>query len=164
MQNEEWREIPETNGLYEVSNCGRVRSWARTKPVILKGYLDKDGYRLVRLCVEGQRKGVGVHRLVLLAFVGDSDLQGNHLNGIKDDNRLDNLEYATQSRNIQHAMTTLGHFKGEKNSGAKLVAAQVVEMRRLRSEGVPVRQLAEQFSVSRSLVDAICNGQYWTGL
>lgn len=105
-----WKDIPGYEGSYKISNLGKVQSHiyynGRTlsdRARILKPFLSK-GY--LRVCLtnnDGYRKYLCVHRMVMLAFHGNSDLQVNHINGVKTDNRLSNLEYVTRSENMKHA-------------------------------------------------------------
>ena len=116
LMNEIWKEIPGSNGFYIVSDQGRVASKHNHGHVdkasfigapdgfhFLKLRKDKYGYLHVKLTIGGKRKGYFVHRLVMLAFVGDSDLQVNHKNENKVDNRLDNLEYVTNKQNSRYS-------------------------------------------------------------
>lgn len=116
---EEWRYIPGYEGLYQVSNLGRVKSVSHlahganfkcptgfsyfTKGVIIKQHKKKNGYLHVKLYKEGKATTFTVHRLVMLSFVGPSELTVNHINEIKTDNRLENLEYMTASQNIRYS-------------------------------------------------------------
>jgi hypothetical protein len=98
--NEQWKDIPGYEGLYKASNLGGVVS-IRTGKQIYKDTIA--GYKQVALYNKGTCRRYRVHRLVLLVFVGDSTLQVNHINGVKSDNKLSNLEYVTQSQNMKHA-------------------------------------------------------------
>lgn len=99
---------------YEVSNMGNVRSLKKNgKHIILKPYLENRGYLRVTLYprVKTENKNEGrkhfrIHRLVLITFGGkeNGDLEVNHINGDKTDNRLENLEWVTSSENQQHAV------------------------------------------------------------
>ena len=103
---EEWRDIPEYEGLYQASNLGRVRSLPRTTTSgrIIKPYNNPhNGYVYVTLSKNNRRIGKRLHRLVIGAFNGESELQVNHIDGDKRNNKLDNLEYCTQSENMKHA-------------------------------------------------------------
>ena len=111
-----WKDVVGYEGIYQVSNLGRVKSlnYNHTgKEKVRKLDLGRKGYYLVVLCKGGKRKAHIVHRLVMLAFIGESDLQVNHKNGIKTDNRLENLEYCTASENIRHSFDT-GLKSGQK--------------------------------------------------
>lgn len=84
---------------------GRIMN---TKGRILKAGIDKDGYYRITLSNNGKRKSYYVHRLVARAYLKDYDenLQVNHKNGIKTDNRIENLEMVTLQENIKHSIIT----------------------------------------------------------
>lgn len=132
-----WKDIQGYEGLYQVSNLGEVRSLkykGRNNIKILKGASDKDGYRRVALFdKEKCRKEYRIHRLVAEAFIPNPENkpQVNHIDGNKINNKSDNLEWATQEENMQHAYKMglkvqtkevrekisrgrLGKYKGEK--------------------------------------------------
>jgi len=109
---EKWIPVRGYEGLYEVSDLGRIRSVNRTVngayPYMRKGAMlhpstKKNGYQHVLLYRNGNRKDVLVHRVVMESFVGPSDLQVNHINEDKSDNRLTNLEYMTASENTRYS-------------------------------------------------------------
>lgn len=109
---EEWRDIPNYEGLYQVSNLGRVKSLARktnqtnknrhVKEKILCQRKQKYGYKEVTLRNNNKRVHHRVHRLVMLAFVGSSKLPVNHIDGNKSNNIVSNLEYCTYQENTIH--------------------------------------------------------------
>lgn len=101
-----WKDIPNYEWLYQVSNLWNVKSLFRYKN-ILKWNYDLKWYKYVVLYKNSNKKIFRVHRLVLLTFIWDNTLQVNHKNGIRDDNRLDNLEYCTASENIKHSFDKL---------------------------------------------------------
>ena len=96
---EVWKDIPDYEEFYEVSNTGKVYSKRRKRLLTLSdnGY----GYLLAPLSKNGETKWARVHILVLLAFIGEppAGCEVNHINGDKKDNRLENLEYITSSQN-----------------------------------------------------------------
>ena len=104
MKNEEWRDVVGYEGLYQVSDQGRVKSFKWNKERFLKPSMDKDGYLLVTLCAGGKRKTLKVHRLVCEAFHENPDNkpQVNHINEDKTDNRACNLEWCTCKQNVNH--------------------------------------------------------------
>ena len=114
MNKETWKDVIGYAGLYQVSNLGRIRSLGREcdskngskqkkKARILKQEITVHGYCRVRLFdADGNAKHYAVHRLVLSAFVGILDEDINHINEIKTDTRLENLEYCTHKYNCNH--------------------------------------------------------------
>lgn len=117
MKEEVWKDIPGYEGLYSISDYGRVKSYPRKcwngsgffilKERLMKSQNNGHGYRQVMLNSGSNPKLFYVHRLVLLTFVGEpGELFTNHINGIKDDNQLTNLEYVTAAANSQHAWDT----------------------------------------------------------
>lgn len=119
MNSEEWKSIKGYEGLYMVSNLGRVKSLCGfngheyvKREKILNPYKQKAGknyYRsVVKLSKDGSRKDFKVHRLVADAFIPNPELKSNinHIDGNPLNNRVDNLEWCTQKENIIHAIDT----------------------------------------------------------
>ena len=109
----QWKSVEGYEGIYEVSEDGEVRSVDRIdsagrnlKGRVLKMQPAPNGYLFVQLCANGVKAGKSVHRLVIEAFKGASEKWVNHMNGLKTDNRLINLEWMTPSENAQHAWDT----------------------------------------------------------
>lgn len=99
---EVWKDIPNYEGLYEISDFGRVRSLYTNK--ILKPSIDRYGYARFSATKNKTQKTLRVHRLVMEVFAPRvGALQVNHKDGIKLNNRLDNLEWCTDSENKIHA-------------------------------------------------------------
>ena len=106
-EKEIWKEIKGTNGNYQVSNLGNIRSIPRnrTKGGILKPLkCDRNNYDLVSIYINGVKKRCFIHKLVAQAFIPNplNKPQVNHKNGNKHDNRASNLEWVTCQENITH--------------------------------------------------------------
>ena len=101
---EVWKPIDGANGQYEVSNMGNLRNSKTHRPV--KGTPDKKGYLRFRPTINRKKKSFKVHRIVALAFIPNPENKPhvNHINGIKSDNRAENLEWVTCKENAEHAM------------------------------------------------------------
>ena len=99
-----WKDIPNYEGKYQVSNLGNVRSFRQSiAPKLLKPGRMFQGHLSVAL---GRNNSQCVHKLVLLAFVGPAPYKHEcrHLNGNPSDNRLENLRWGTRSENILDAV------------------------------------------------------------
>jgi len=155
-------------GYYEVSADGAVYRVARGKGGIvgpLKPYRLKNGYYCVLPSRNDRRKHVAVHHAVAEAFLGPRNgLEVNHKNGVKTDNRLENLEYMTRAANANHA-ARLGLLpRGSSQWMARLTESDVRAIRKLRAAGVLQRVVAAQFAVTETTVNDIANSRTWRWL
>lgn len=154
---EKWLPVYGYETIYLVSDCGRVRNITTGR--ILKATTTKTGYRRVTLYNGIERKSFLVHRLVAMAFIGvpnDPELQINHLDGDKSNNRIDNLEWCTQSENLAHS------FKiGLRNYNLQqLLNKNRKRVRQLDMKGEPIREWESMSEAARQLglsVSNICN-------
>lgn len=108
---EQWKSIEGTDGAYEVSNTGKIRSnnylgHGRQKELSLSK--DHKGYMRVRIYIDGKRPTIKVHRAVAKAFIPNPENKPevNHKDGNKENNRVDNLEWSTSCENTTHAYDT----------------------------------------------------------
>lgn len=111
LENEVFKEIENTNGVYFISNCGRVKSYKKYSAVILKPYTNSKGY--LRVSINGKK--YFIHRLVAAAYLPKEDNKKiiHHKDGNKQNNNLSNLQRATHSENTQYYFLSLA-AKGEK--------------------------------------------------
>lgn len=104
LPNEEWREIPDTNGEYFVSNIGRVKSMKWGKEILIKASLSTKGYWQVCITFSYGRKTKRVHRLVAQSFIPNpyNYSEINHRDEIKTNNCVENLEWCDRAYNMSY--------------------------------------------------------------
>lgn len=121
MTNEVWKDIPQYDGVYQVSNKGRIRSFAQSKsgePKLMYSASNGSGYRYVTLCKGGKRRNWYIHRLVATAFIGDitNGLVINHLDHDRSNNSVENLEITTQRNNVHYSSSLMRKPKSRKGN------------------------------------------------
>ncbi|WP_204172706.1 NUMOD4 domain-containing protein [Staphylococcus sp. GDY8P72P] len=168
-----WKDIEGYEGIYQVSNKGKVKSLKR---IILKSDGKKQlihervlqpqdsghGYYRVNLYKDKKEKSISVHSLVLETFT-NKRVKGrviNHIDGDKSNNKLINLEWCTPKENTRHGYENGLMKKGEKHSQAKLKDVQILDIRRIYSEGESSqRYLARKFNVTQATIWRIVNNK-----
>lgn len=172
--NEEWREIPGFNGRYLVSNIGRVRNSKHfcksEEPGIMTPFMTgraNGGYlRIALLMPTGEQRKFQVHQLVATAFIPNPDKKPhiNHINCVRCDNRVENLEWCTPKENAEHKvkMGRCNPSKGESHAHAKLNDRQVIEIKRQLKEGkISMYRIAKNFGVHKVTIFDIKYNNTW---
>lgn len=169
MENEIWKEVAGYEGLYEVSNLGRVRS-LHVSPLhgYTSGHILKPGnvrgYRQINMRKDGKSRSGLVHRLVARAFIGPPptpEHQVNHKDLNKSNNVPENLEWVTHVANILHAAPLIPRNKGEANH-SKLTESDVKEIRRRYASGsITLNDLGDLYGVSGVTVHKIVRREKW---
>ena len=160
---EKWKVI-EGFSKYLISNTGRVKNIVELRD--LKFYNSK-GYSKIELVNDSnQDKKVFVHRLVALNFIPNpsNKPQVNHIDGDKKNNRVENLEWCTQSENMKHAFKTglSVSLKGEDAFNSKMTDDKVLLLREMYESGeFLLRELAEEFNIGIASVWNIVNRNTW---
>ena len=169
MTKEQWKPVVGFGEYYEISSIGRVRSkhtvGRPAKNGIMSQQKNAKGYKRVRLSGHGKSFTVVVHRLVMEAFVGPQPSflhETNHKNGIKDDNRVDNLEWLTPVQNNAHAVSMgLWHpHKGESHGMAKLKASDIPVIRACEGKETS-GQVAKRYGVTGTAIYTIWKRINW---
>jgi len=167
---ERWLPVVGYEGIYDVSNCGRVcRIKAATNTwggKILKGSV-YHGYIRVNLSKENIQRIHSVHRLVTAAFLGNcpNGKQVNHIDGHKLNNAATNLEYVTPSENIIHAFRNglSVAARGEANGRSVLTEDKVHSVRRCLGKESQA-SIARRLNVARKTISNIARGYTWAWL
>lgn len=170
---ERWKDIPEYEGLYRISNHGRIRSLGRfiqrkkysyfRKGMYLK-FGNSRGYLSVKLYRYNKQKQFKIHIIVLTSFDRSPKPgeQCNHKDGNKSNNYIENLEWVTCKENINHAIKVLGVSPIRNH---KLIENQVKEIRVHLKEGKLIqKQIAEIYGVHKSVISNIKAGRVWKHL
>ena len=155
---EQWKPVPGYEGLYEVSDQGKVKSLRSGK--LMKLSVANTGYMQLQLSDKHRRSVCHVHRLVLEAFVGPAPIgmEGCHANGIRTDNRLSNLRWDTRKGNMADARKHGRTNRGERSPSAKLTREQVLA---IRAAIGTQREIASRFGISREQARDIRSGKRW---
>lgn len=133
-----------------------------------KQYENKKGYMFTSFYINGKSKKFFIHRLVLMMFnpvKNMENLQVDHIDTNKKNNRLDNLEWVTQSENQRRAFKNgLISRSGIKNSQCKLNEKEVIEIANMLVDNIPYKIIIEKYNVSKSLLSSIRNKRLWRDL
>ena len=162
------KDIPRHEKRYKASNDGRIFS-CLSNIFLSKSVHKNTGYELVNLTLKNKSQKVYyVHRLVALAFLGEpkKKKQVNHKNGVKTDNRINNLEYVTHAQNQKHSWRVLNRKPsinyGESAGSSKLTESDVLEMRSLYSTGrYTYKYIGKLFGISGGHASKIINKKAW---
>lgn len=170
---EHWMPVRDFEKYYVVSSHGRLRRIAthngRAKDAPIKPHEKKDGYFDFWLWTNGKPTRRKAHRVVWEAFNGPipSGMVINHKNGVKDDNRLQNLEVVTPGENTAHGFRVLGRAApnnpsfGVNNGSAKLNPEKVQEIRHRLAKGEYQYLIAADYGVSQRLISLIGQRRIW---
>lgn len=159
---EEWKDIKEYNGLYQISDLGRIKSLKRTtntkngirtvnEKILSQKTNSKWGYCEISLHKNGKSRTFRVNRLVAINFINNPNNynQVNHKDGNKLNNNKTNLEWCNNSMNQIHAHT-IGlkrHLVGENSNRSNLKESTVLELREKYNNGTRVKDLCKEYNI-----------------
>lgn len=162
-----WHPIIGYESLYEINEVGEIKSLPKQhgrqyySHGILKTKINIGGYCEVRLSNNKIDKHITVHRLVATQFI-PNDLNKpciNHINGIKTDNRVENLEWVDYFENMKHAVDTgLLSVKGEKNPACKIKDENVID---IFTSPLTAKELSLKYNISEALIGKIRAQTIW---
>jgi hypothetical protein len=170
---EKWVSILKSKSYYEVSSFGSVRSTERVvedslgrkrlrKSVVLKPLINHNGYLQVNLFIDCKNITSRISRLVAEAFIPNPEnkLQVNHINGIKTDNRVENLEWNTSLENIRHSIVNnlKKTARGEQSGACKF---KDEDIRYIRKSNKIKYHLAKEYNVHITTITNIINKITW---
>lgn len=158
LDGEQWKDVLDYEGFYQVSNFGRVKSFWHNKTTILKPNLTAHGYLRVDLCKSGKTKHFTIHKLVASLFIPncESKSEVDHVDGNKLNCCVSNLRWATRSENEKFAYVSgvKKHTQGEEWFNSKLTNEQALYVRE-NPDNLNTCELGRKFNVDSWLISQI---------
>lgn len=168
---ERWLPVVGFESHYSVSERGNLKSTAtksgRPREFFLRPYANGNGYLAFRFQVGTARHKIYMHRVVWQAFRGTipKGLEINHKNGVKSDNRLENLELVNRSENVLHSLALTGRVdnqpRGSRHGQAKLCEGDIPTIRSLLAAGCSYKQVGAHYGVSGQAIGYIARNKHW---
>jgi hypothetical protein len=156
-----FKDIKGYEGLYQVSNLGNVKSIIKSSDKILKAGTDGGGYKIVTLCKNKKHSTKTVHRLVALNFIEESELQVNHKDCDKSNNKIENLEFVTALENIRHAINN-GRVNYNFDKIAVKTRKKVLQINHITNEiintFISAHEASRQTGFNRGNISSTCRG------
>jgi hypothetical protein len=163
-----WKDILGYEGIYQISSHGRLKSLARVdckgqkrKERIISLANDVDGYKICTLSKDRVNKNVRIHRLVAQAFIENPHNlpQVNHIDSVRHNNFVENLEWCTSKQNTEHSVKLKRHSYCDRNGASVLTNKQVLE---IYHSTLSTKRLSDMYGVGTLAITRIKNGYMWS--
>ena len=150
-----WKDVDGFEGYYSVSDSGEIRNLLNDKTLRQS---NSRGYRVVRLTKDKKRSVGSVHRIVASSFleICSEKKEVNHKNGLKSDNRVENLEWCNRQENVDHSIK-----HGLVNYAKKLDEFKVLSINTFFLAGKKSSEIAKIYNISASTISEIVNKKTW---
>jgi hypothetical protein len=175
MSEEKWLDIPEYEGIYQISDQGRIRSLDRMvrqrfgglqhrKGQIISPWVNPEGYSFVMLNKETSFRRWRVHRLVLTVFMGPPEpgMECCHRDSNPRNNRIENLRWGTSASNSKDMIANGTSMKGERSNLSKLRNEQIAKIKEMLATGMTQQRIASLFNVKQTTISKIKLGCTWS--
>lgn len=175
LEGEYWKDVPDYEGFYVVSNLGRIKGLVREIDMsngntglfyerIMAQRLRPSGYLCTELCKKGIRKHFLCHRIIALAFVDNPFNYEvvNHIDGCKTNNKISNLEWCSSGQNQEHAYKSGLKRPCYKNKEALTLRKEdAVVIRKRLENGELQKDIANDYKVTPATISLIKTGKRW---
>lgn len=171
LEGEIWKPIGGYEGFYEVSNKGRIKSLGRKgsgcsgEDRIIRTPNGNNRYCTFAISIKGKRKQLQLHRVVAIAFIPNTENKPevNHINAVKTDNTVENLEWCSSSENTIHGLGLgiMNTAKGTQKPNARFTEGEVKIIKEKLSRGVKGSDIAKEYGVNKVLIYNIKSGKTW---
>lgn len=160
-----WKDVIGYEGIYTIDISGTITSNKinRKKGFVFKGGKNASGYITVGLRKDGIHKTCLMHRLLAQHFIPNPESKPyiNHINGIRHDNRLENLEWCTQKENVHHyinmGLKKVLSLQGHLHPNSRLSFEQILEIRKKYSDGIKTGKLMAEYGEDNKTIWNIVN-------
>lgn len=169
-----WSDINGYEGMYQVSNKGRIRGLDRIivqrdgKKQNIRGKIiaigiKNNGYYMGQICSNGKMVNFTVHRLMALAFIPKVDGKDfvNHIDGNRANNDINNLEWVSRSENCRHGFERAIKENRKYNNQQRFTKEDIIKIRTMQKSKITMVQIAKEFNTKSGTIGDIVHRKIW---